>query len=98
LGVALDFRVCKEESHGDESADNHGATSAPEVLGATHVACQDGTRDGTQVGDGVVAPDFAVCKAAELSATGADVDWEEDVVERVGETNEELQEKSVEFL
>jgi hypothetical protein len=39
LSIALDFCVCEEESHGDESADDHCAAAAPEVLGATHVAC-----------------------------------------------------------
>jgi hypothetical protein len=39
LGVALDFCVREEESHGDESADDHCAAATPEVLGATHVTC-----------------------------------------------------------
>jgi hypothetical protein len=60
LGVALDFCVREEESHGDESADDHCAAAAPEVLGPAHVACQDGAWDGAQIGDGIVAPDLAV--------------------------------------
>jgi hypothetical protein len=60
LSIALDFCVREEESHGDEGADDHCAAAAPEVLGSTHVACQYGAWDGAQVGDGVVAPDFAV--------------------------------------
>jgi hypothetical protein len=90
LSVALDFRVRKEECHGDQSADDHRASSAPEELGATHEAGQDGTGDGAQVGEGIVAPDLTVGETAELGATGADVDWEEDVVKRVGKSNEEL--------
>jgi hypothetical protein len=90
LGVALDFGVGEEECHGDQSADDHGATSAPEPLGATHEAGQDGTGNGAQVGDGVVAPDFAVSEATELGAAGPDVDGEEDVVERIGKADEKL--------
>lgn len=38
LGVAFDFGVGKEECHGDQGSDDHGAASTPEVLGATHEA------------------------------------------------------------
>jgi hypothetical protein len=90
LRITLDFGVRKEECHCDESTDDHGAAAAPEVLGPAHVAREDGAGDGAEVGEGVVAPDLAVGEAAELRAAGADVDWEEDVVEGVGEADEEL--------
>jgi len=90
LGIALDFGVGEEKCHGDQGADDHCAAPAPEVLGATHEAGQDGTGDGAQVGDGVVAPDLAVGETTELGAARADVDGEEDVVERVGEADEKL--------
>jgi hypothetical protein len=38
LGVALHFGVGEEESHGDKSANDHGAAPSPEVFGATHEA------------------------------------------------------------
>lgn len=95
LSIALDFGVGEEESHGDQSADDHRAASAPEVLGATHEAGQNGTWDGAQVGDGIIAPNLAVGETTQLSAASADIDWEEDVVERVGESNEKLWKLSV---
>lgn len=90
MSVALDFGVGEEESHSDQSSDDHGAAPAPEVLRATHEAGQDGTRDGTQVGNGIVAPDLTVGKATKLGTTGSDVDWEEDVVERVSKADKKL--------
>ena len=87
LRITLDLRVREKERHRDESADDHRAAAAPEVLGPAHVAGEDGAGDGAEVGEGVVAPDFAVGEAAELGAAGADVDWEEDVVEGVGEAD-----------
>ena len=84
MGIALDFGVGEEESHCDQSADDHSAASAPEVFGATHEAGQDRTWDGAEVGDGIVAPDLAVSETTKFGATSADVDGEEDVVERVG--------------
>jgi len=90
LGVALYFGVGEEESHGDQGPDDHGAASAPEVLGATHEASQDGTGNGAQVGDGVVAPNLAVGETTKFSATSTDIDGEEDVVERVSKSDEKL--------
>lgn len=88
--IALHFSVGEKEHHRDQSAYDHRAAAAPEVLGFAHEACQDGAGDRAEVADGVVAPDFAVAEAAELCAAGADVDGEEDVVEWVGEADEEL--------
>jgi hypothetical protein len=85
LRITLDLRVREEERHRDQRAYDHRAAAAPEVFGFAHEPCQDGAGDGAEVGDGVVAPDLAVGEAAELGAAGADVDWEEDVVEGVGE-------------
>jgi hypothetical protein len=87
LRITFDLRVREKERHRDESADDHRAAAAPEVLGPAHVAGENGAGDGAEVGEGVVAPDLAVGEAAELCAAGADVDWEEDVVEGVGEAD-----------
>ena len=87
LRITLDFGVREKERHRNESTDYHGTAAAPEVLGLAHVAGEDGAGDGAEVGEGVVAPDFAVGEAAELGAAGADVDGEEDVVEGVGEAD-----------
>lgn len=80
LSIALDFGVREEEGHSHESTDDHRATSAPEELRATHVACQDWTWDRAQIGEGVVAPDLTIGKTTELGTASANVDREEDVV------------------
>lgn len=56
LRVIPDLSVCEKESHGDERADDHGSSSAPEEFASAHEACQDRRGDGACVGDGIVAP------------------------------------------
>jgi hypothetical protein len=87
LRITLDLSIREEERHRDKSAYDHRAAATPKVLGFAHVAGEDGAGDGAKVGEGVVAPDFAVGEAAELGAAGADVDGEEDVVEGIGEAD-----------
>lgn len=59
LRVRAHLRVGEEEGHGDQRADDHGASPAPEEATLTHEACEDGAGDGAQIRDGVVAPLFA---------------------------------------
>lgn len=56
LRIVPHLGVCEEESHGDESANDHGSSSTPEQFAPTHEACQDRRGDGTGIRDGIVAP------------------------------------------
>lgn len=56
LHRSLHRSVGKEEGHADQSADDHGVLAAK--LGVAHETSDNGTRDTTDVCQGIVAPDF----------------------------------------
>ena len=78
--IALHLRVGEEESHGDQSADDHGAATAPEVAALAHEACEDRRGDGTQVRRRVVLPLLARAQTTELCAASSEVSGQKDVV------------------
>lgn len=55
LSWCLDDGVTEEEDSCDDSSDGHGI-SATEELNFSQTSCDKRTKDGADVGDGVVAP------------------------------------------
>jgi len=73
LRIIPDLSVCEEESHGDESADDHGASSTPEEFASAHEACQNRRRNGACVSNGVVAPVNVLGLLAKLGTASSQV-------------------------
>jgi len=55
LSWCLDDGVTEEEDGCDDSSDGHGVP-ATEELNFSQTSCDQGTKDGADVGDGVIAP------------------------------------------
>lgn len=89
LSVVADLSVCKEESHGDESAYDHGSSSAPEEFAPAHISCQNWRRDGAEISNSIVAPVDRLRLFTKLCATSSQVGGQEDIVQWIGKTNEE---------
>jgi len=89
LRVVPHLRVGEEESHGDESTNDHGASSTPEEFASAHEACQNRRRNGACVSNGVVASVNVLGLLAKLCTASSQVGGQEDIVKRVSETDEQ---------
>ena len=89
LGSGSDLRVAKEEYHRNDSANDHRTTTAPEPSGLAHIPGENRTKDTTEIRQSIVAPCRVLAAISGIRASGFQVCWQENVVERIRKTNEQ---------
>lgn len=87
LGGGAHRRVREEESHGDQSADDHGIPAA-EILPVAQEARGDGAEDAHGVCDHVVPPRVVRAVLAGLGAAAGEELGQEDVEQRIREPDQ----------
>lgn len=87
LRGGADSRIGKEENHSSQGTDCHGI-SPTQQLGVAHETGQDRTEDAHSVGDHVVSPGIVGTVLAGLGAAGRKILRQEDVKERICQTDE----------
>lgn len=78
LNVSPHLRVCEEERHGYQRANNHGVLSAK--TGVTQIASNYWTPDSAEIHERIIAPGYVLGGLTESGATTGEISWEEDIV------------------